>query len=275
MPVLPNKFIEFVQAKCGLTPNERHKLLETLGRINPNIKVARREKVDGKEYSKQIGKLLSIAEAVNYEKDCIVNRLSKHEKIFELLDDDEISELIVRLEVNDAVYPKRLAPSDIVNSIESAGEKLEALDIQRAKPRKIYSAREEMVLDVITYIKKHEAKRVAQRIAQRQRAYILSHTLEELEAEYAEWLRNLKGEPPPETEEERLIREEAERLLAEEVAAEEERIAAEEAARHFEDLPSVRTLLDDAAELILTNPDAAAAIIRQWIGNVTLIEAKS
>jgi MoaA/NifB/PqqE/SkfB family radical SAM enzyme len=53
---------------------------------------------------------------------------------------------------------------------------------------------------------------------------------------------------------------------------EEERIAAEEAARNFDDLADVHTLLDDAAHLIRVNPEAAAAIVRQWIGNAVLAE---
>ena len=45
MPVLPSKLAEFVQAKYGLTPDELLKLSESLGRVNPEIKVTRRRKV--------------------------------------------------------------------------------------------------------------------------------------------------------------------------------------------------------------------------------------
>ena len=267
MSVLPNKFIEFVQAKYGLAPNELRKLFESLDRVNPDIKVARRQKVEGKEYSKQVGKFVSVADAVKYERERIESRTVKDEKIRELLDDEEFDELLVRPEVNDSLYPKRLTPTDIVASVDAATERLEALDIQRAKKPKIYSAREETVLDVITIIKKQEPIRVARHIAERQRAYVATHSLEELEAEYAAWLRRLKGEPEPETEEERLAREAAEQLLDDAALEEEERIAAEEATRNFDALASVHTLLDDAAALIRDNPEAAAAIVRLWIGN--------
>ena len=275
MPVLPNKLAEFVQAKYGLTPNELHKLLESLDRIDPAIKVAQRRKVVGKEYSKQVGgrrKFMTIANAVEYEKKRIDNRLEKDDKIRELLEDVDVDELMVRLEVNDSIYPTSLAPVDIVRCVDSADEKLEALDRKRAALPKIYSAREEAVLDMLTLIKKQEPIRVARHIAQRQRAYILSTPMEQLEAEYAEWLRQLRGDP---TEEERLAKEAADRLAAEEAAAEEERLAAEEAARNFADLDNVHTLLDEAAALIRENPEAATAIIRQWIGNAVLMEAKS
>jgi hypothetical protein len=279
MPVLPNKLAEFVQAKYGLTPDELHKLFESLGRVNPDIEVGRRRKVEGKEYSKQVGgskKFMSIADATEYEKKRAESWLEKDKKVrAELLEEVNFTDLLGHLEVNDAIYPRQLAPADIAIGIESAGEKLDALERQRSAPPKIYSAREEAVLDILTLIKKQEPLRVARRIALRQKAYIHSHSLEQLEAEYAEWLRNLRGDPPPETEEERLAREERERQEAEAVAAEEERIAAEEAARNFADLSDVRTLLDDVAALIRDNPDAAAAIIRQWIGNAVLMEAKT
>ena len=269
MPVLPNKFAEFVQAKYGLTPDELHKLFESLGRVDSHITVTRRRKVEGKEHSKPVGKLMPVDEAVKYEKERAEDRHVKDKKIREeLLEEIDFDELMVRLEVNDSIYPKRLAPLDIVHYVDAAGEKMDALDHERAKPKKIYSPREETVLDVITLIKKQEPVRLARNIANRQKAYILNNPLEVLEFEYAEWLRKLRGDPPPETEEEMMAR-----LAAEaEQQLEEERIAAEEAARNFGDLPDVRTLLDDAAELIRTNPEAAAAIVRQWIGNAVLME---
>jgi sulfur carrier protein ThiS len=247
------------------------KLADSLGRVNPDIKVARRQKVEGKEYSKLVGKVMTVVEAAQYEKDRIEHRLAKDQKIRELLEEVDFDELMVRLEVNEDIYPKRLAPTDIVRCVDSAGEKLEALDRKRAIAPKIYSPREETILDVITLIKKEEPARVAKHIAARQLAYILNNPMEVLEAEYAEWLRNLRGDP---TEEERLAMEEAARLEAEEAAIEEARLAAEEAARNFEDLASLHTLLDDVAELIRNNPDAAAAIVRLWIGNAVLLEPK-
>jgi hypothetical protein len=271
MPVLPNKLVEFVQAKYGLTPDELHKLFESLGRVDDTIKVSRKQIIKEKKYPKSVGKIISILEATEYEKGRAEKRLGKDDKIRELIEDVDFDELMVRLEVNDAIYPKNLAPVDIARSLDSAGDKLEALDRQRAALPKVYSAREEAVLDVLTLIKQQEPIRVARRIAERQRAYILNNPMEVLEAEYAEWLRQLRGDP---TEEERLAKEAADRLVAEAAAIEDERIAAEEAARNFDDLEGVHTLLDDAAALIRDNPEAAAAIVRQWIGNAVLLETK-
>ena len=66
--------------------------------------------------------------------------------------------------------------------------------------------------------------------------------------------------------------EEAARLAAEEAAA---RGDVEEFENSLGELGSLRTLRDEIAELIAKNPDAAAAVIRQWIGNAVLVEAKS
>ena len=75
--------------------------------------------------------------------------------------------------------------------------------------------------------------------------------------------------------------------IAEKQRLEEERLAAEAAAaaaaaeelEEFEnslgDLGSIRSLRDEIAELIAKNPEAAAAVIRQWIGNAVLVEAKT
>ena len=55
--------------------------------------------------------------------------------------------------------------------------------------------------------------------------------------------------------------------------------AAEEMGPEFEntlgELGSLRSLKDEIAELIAKNPEAAAAVIRQWVGNAVLVEAKT
>jgi hypothetical protein len=239
--------------------------------VDDTIDVARRRSVEGKEYSKLIGKKLNIIDAVEYEKERAEDRRIKDEILSELIEDEDFHELRHILEVNDSIYPQRLAPIDIVHCIDAAEEKLDELARQRAKPLKIYSPREESVLDIITLIKKQEPIRVARMIAARQRNHVFGKTIEELEFEYSEWLRELRGDPPPPTEEELMAMLAAE----EEQRLEEERLAAEEAARNFGDLPTLHTLLDDVAEIIRNNPEAAAAIISQWIGNAVLVEQRS
>jgi flagellar biosynthesis/type III secretory pathway M-ring protein FliF/YscJ len=71
--------------------------------------------------------------------------------------------------------------------------------------------------------------------------------------------------------EKRRLEEEARRLAEEAAAAVEEEIEFENS---LGELGSLRSLRDEIAELIRNNPEAAAAIIRQWIGNVSVVENK-
>lgn len=66
---------------------------------------------------------------------------------------------------------------------------------------------------------------------------------------------------------------EEERLTAETAAAAE--TEQEEVENSLGGLGSIRSLRDEIAELIAKNPEAAAAVIRQWIGNSVLVEAKT
>jgi flagellar biosynthesis/type III secretory pathway M-ring protein FliF/YscJ len=72
---------------------------------------------------------------------------------------------------------------------------------------------------------------------------------------------------------------EKQRLEEERLAAEAAEVAAAVEQEEFEnslnDLGSIRSLRDEIAELIAKNPEAAAAVIRQWIGNSVLVEANT
>ena len=72
--------------------------------------------------------------------------------------------------------------------------------------------------------------------------------------------------------EEKWRREDEARRLAEEAEAEARR---EEFENSLGELGSLRSLRDEIAELIRNNPEAAAAIIKQWIGTSVLVEAKN
>jgi hypothetical protein len=263
-PLLPGKLVEHIQSRNGLTLEEQIKLLESLNRINPAMVVTRRKLVKGKKFPKTVGKI-PIDEAVDYTKKRAEARKEKNQKIEELtgLHLDDFSD---REKLNDDIYPKRLTPTDMVRYIKAGKEQLEELDRERAKSAKVFSPREEAVLNVITVVKKLETARVARRIAERQRDAVLGKTLEELDAEHAAWLRQLKGEPEPETpeqQEERLKKEEEQKL--------EEETEAEETARMLDGFDKdIHTLVDEAASLVAENPEAAAAVLRQWIGNIVV-----
>jgi hypothetical protein len=263
-PLLPGKLVEHIQSRNGLTLEEQIKLFESLSRINPSITVTRSKLLKGKKFPKAVGKM-PIDEAVEYTKKRVEARNEKNQKIEEITG-LHLKDFLDHEELNDEIYPKRLTPADMVRYINAGKEQLEALDREREKSVKVFSPREEAVLNVITLIKKFEVSRIAQKIAERQRATVLGKTLEELEAEHAEWLRKLKGEPEPETPEqmeERLKQEEKQKIEAE--------ATLEEAARTLEGFgKDIHTLVDEAGTIIAENPDAAAAVLKQWIGNVVV-----
>jgi uncharacterized protein YoxC len=260
--VLPGKLVEYIQSRNGLTFEEQIKLLESLNRINPAIIITRNKLVKGKKFPKTIAKI-PIEEAIELLKTRANERNEKNQKIKEMTGLN-LKDLQDQQKLNDDIYPKRLTPNDIVRYIEAGKEQLELVDQERKKSAKIFSPREEAVLNAITLIKKLEAARVAQKIAERQRETVLGKTLEELESEHTAWLRKLKGEPEPETQEQI-----QERLKKEEELKQAQEEALKEAVRTLEGFDKdVHTLADEAATLVSENPAAAAAILKQWIGNV-------
>jgi flagellar biosynthesis/type III secretory pathway M-ring protein FliF/YscJ len=150
--------------------------------------------------------------------------------------------------------------------MEAAKERLQKIDAERVKPKIEFSPRDEVVLDAMIMVKKYETVRLAKAIAERQRENIIGKTKEQLKEEEAKKLRQMKGEPEPhiETPEEKAAREARER--------DEERLKNDELTG-FD--PNYKTLVQEAAELTDENPEAAAAVIKQWIGNVGITEIKN
>lgn len=257
MLVLPNDLAEHTQTLQGLGSDEIIKLLESLGRIDENINVSLRRPVKGKKYSKEVGgklRKMSVQNALEYEKKRNDERTEKEKQVSEMFGVEP--ELFQRDELNGDVYPKRLSPQDIVRGMDTAQKKLEELDRLREKRAKVFLPREEMVLDALTLIKKYEAVRIAEKIAQQQREAVSGKTIEELEAERERRIRVLKGAPDEslEEQEERLKREEEER---------------QELLRTLPGFDNTKQMLtDEAGTIVGENLDAAAAVVRQWIGNI-------
>ncbi|MDR1291075.1 MAG: hypothetical protein LBK06_07740 [Planctomycetaceae bacterium] len=262
--ILPDDIACHVGSFVGLTPEELARLFESLGRIDNAFNVQRYKGVKGKNSSRKVGRKMGITDAAEYEKNRHDERVEKEKKILEINGVDQ--SIFNRDELNDEIYPKRLTPSDIVRSTEAAEEKLREIDQERAKPKTEFSPRDEVVLDAMVMVKKYETVRVAAAIAEWQRENIIGKTKEQLKEEEAKKLRQMKGEPEPhiETPEEKAEREARER--------EEERLKHDELAG-FD--PNYRTLVQEAAELTDENPEAAAAVIKQWIGNINVGEGKS
>ena len=253
--VLPNDFAQHVSELEGLTPDEILKLLQSLGRINTATTVTRRRADKKGKGSKIVGGRkgkMTIDEAVEYEIKRVEERNEKEKTVRELfgLEDAEFE----RAELNEEIYPKRLAPNDIVRYIEAGEKNLAEVDKLKERRKKVFSPKEELVLNVATEIKKHEAPRIAQKIAERQRLAVQGKTIEELDAERKERIEGIHAEAQAIVD----------AAAAEEQAKIDEGLAAARTLTPFD--KNLRTLTDEAAELTSENPEAAAAVMRQWIG---------
>ena len=253
--VLPNAFAQHASELVGVTPDELLKLLESLGRIDPSMIVTRRRADKKGKGSKVVGGRkgkMSIDDAIEYEKRRTEKRNEKEKIVREIfgLQDEEFE----RNEINDEIYPKRMSPADIVRYVGAAEKQLEENDRLVERRKKVYSPREEIVLNVLSEIKKNEARRIAQAIAERQRQVVEGKTLEELDAERKQRLESIQAE----------ARAAAEEVAAEEQAEIDEKLAVARTLTPFD--KNLRTLTDEAAELTSENPDAAAAVMKQWIG---------
>ncbi len=264
LPVLPNDFAEHTSALAGMTSEEIVKLLESLGRIDGNIVVSRRRPIKGRNTSRIVGgrqRKMNIEQAIEYEKKRIEAREEKERKVLEVGGVD--AEIFERDEINDEIYPKRLTPNDMARSLNAAQGKLEEEDRAKERRAKIFAPKEEILLNIISDVKKSEAVRVAQRIAERQRKTVLGKTLEELQEERERKVREILGIPEPhdETPEEM------------EVRLQKEEEALKEATRTLEGFSrDNKTLVDEAGDMVGENVDAAASVVRQWIGNAVTIE---
>ncbi len=258
LPVLPNDYAAHTGILAGMTTEEIIRLLESLGRIDGRIVVSRRRPVKGKNISKEVGgkqRRMNIEQAIEYEKQRAEEREAKEQKVIEISGVD--AEIFDHGELSDEIYPQRLTPNDIARGLEAAQEKLEEEERAREQRKRVIMPKQEAILGVLTEIKKHEAIRVAQKIAERQREMVLGKTLEELQAEREKNVRQILGIPEPheETPEEKEKR----------IQREEE--ALREATRTLEGFSKDNTtLIDEAGEMVNENVDAAAAVLRQWIG---------
>ncbi len=255
-PVLPNAYAQHASELAGMTPDEILKLLESLGRIDDSITVTRRRADKNGKNSKVVGgrkAKMSVDEAVEYEKKRIEERNEKEKNVRELFKLE--NEKFERAELDESVYPKRLAPTDIVRCVDAAEQRLEEIDRLRETRKKVYSPREEIVLNILALVKKYEAARVARRIAEKQRQAVLGKSIEELDQQRKDRIDGIQAEtagpsPTPDEIEQKKIEEEL------------------EAARTLTGFDkNLRTLVDEAAEIASENPDAAASVMKQWIGN--------
>ncbi|GHT26260.1 hypothetical protein FACS18942_03400 [Planctomycetales bacterium] len=261
MAILPNNLAEHIQTMGGLSSDEIIKLLESIERIDERTKVTLQRPVPRKNTSRPAkGKQgnMKIAAAVNYEKKRAAQRVEKEQQVLELFNFD--SSVLPHEELNGEYYPKRMTPDDIATNIKAARQNLLEIDQHRIKAARPSSPNEEAVLNVMMNIKRMEAARIAGYIARKQRDLVLGKTPEQLEQERKERIEQIKIEagliPPPDRE-----------LTEEEKKAEEDE--KQKAIRTLQGFgKDIHTLADEAGDLAGENIEAAAAVVKQWIGNV-------
>ena len=237
----PSELADKIGQQAGLLPDEMLKLLDSLERVENNRVIIHRKTVKQKIVDK---KPISLAKAVE----------SAQEKIEEHKRREEIQRLIhkrkllkyVEVEsrdiIEDTEYPRKLSPYDIGRSIDTAKKRLREEEERKEEERPI-NRKTEIILNVLDRTRITEAARVAHNIASRQnRIGVLS--LEETER-----LANL----PPEEQAE--ITPEIEEEL--------------EFARSLNGFKKHNyTIVDDASSVIDENIDAAASVVKQWVGAI-------
>ena len=237
----PTELADKIGQQAGLLPDEMLKLLDSLERVEKNRVIIRRKAVKQKIVDK---KPINLAKAVEFAQ----NKIEEHKKredIQRLVHKKKLLkyfEIESRDVIEDTEYPRKLAPYDIGKSIDTAKKRLREEE-ERKEDELPINRKTETILNVLDRTKITEAARVAHNIASRQnRIGILS--LEE-----AERLAKL----PPEEKEE----------LSPEI---EEQLEIARSLNGFK--RHNNTIVDDAASVVDENVDAAASVVRQWVGTI-------
>jgi len=227
--------------QAGLLPDEMLKLLDSLERVERNRKIIPQKAVQEKIVSKKaidLPKAVEIARErleEHKKREEIQRQLSrkKHLKFFETESHDVIE---------DTEYPRKLSPYDIGVSIETAYRRLLEEEKKKEDNDPVYR-RAELILHALDRTKVTEAARVARTIAARQ------ERIGRLSLEEAQRLAKL----PPEEQQ----------ALTPEI---EEQLEIAKSLQGFK--KHINTVVDDAAEVVKENADAAAAVVRQWVGTI-------
>jgi len=238
----PIEVAEKIGVQAGLVPDEMLKLLDALERVEKNRKVVRRKAVQDRIVSK---KPIDLPEAVEFAKERLAEHKKREENLRRIhkLKHLKYFEVESRDVIEDTEYPRKLSPYDIGRSIETAQRRLlEEAEKKKEKADPVIR-RAELLLSALDRTKITEAARVARKIAERQNRIGL------LSLEEAERLAKL---PPEERE---ALDPEVEETL--------------EIARSLHGFKKQQnTIVDDAAEVVKEDVDAAAAVVRQWVGTI-------
>ncbi|MCL2303796.1 MAG: DUF853 domain-containing protein [Planctomycetaceae bacterium] len=242
-PVLsPVELAEKIGQQAGLLPDEMLKLLHSLEQVEKHRRIIRRKAVQEKIVNQ---KPIDLPEAVEFAKERVEehNKREEEQKRIHRKKHLKYFETESRGVIEESEYPKELSPLDIGKSIEIAYKRLLEEEERKKEADNPVQRRAELILKALDRTKITEVGRIAKKIAARQKRIGL------LSLEEAEWLAKL-------TPEER-------EALDPEV---EEQLEIAKSLQGFK--KHINTVVDDAAEVVKEDVDAAAAVVRQWVGTI-------
>ena len=246
---------EVLPANIGMAPDEIERLLELLGRDNKHRDVFRR----------RVGNILDVAKGhvlwlrpyrlTIDEAKILIHEIAERYREREAIllkkrrrkhPDFQLPKYMAPEELE---YPPKLSPDDVLaaseiarNRLEESSKHKETTRTEERRVRRIFEALEQM--------KKDEATRFARQVAMIQRQHIEGKPPAEGEAQH-------EGGNSDPWADYGLDEEELERIRT---------------LQGFGKKP-LKTLIDDAGDVVDANIDAAAKVVKQWIGNQETKEA--
>ena len=237
----PSELADKIGQQAGLLPDEMLKLLDSLERVENNRIIIQRKAVKQKIVDK---KPISLAKAVEFAQEKIEEH-KRREEIQRLIHKKKLLkyvEIESRDIIEDTEYPRKLSPYDIGKSIDTAKKRLREEEERQEEDQPV-NRKTELILNVLDRTKITEAARVAHKIASRQNRIGL-FSLEE-----AERRSNLPQEEQMEMDPEI-----------------EEQLKIARSLNGFK--RKNNTIVDDAASVVDENIDAAASVVKQWVGAI-------
>lgn len=237
--------------EVGLEPDEIERLLELLGRDNEERPVFRR----------RVGSIIDLAKGFVFwvrpyrlsvdEAKVLMHEIAEEQKerekrlIKKRRRKDPNYRLSKRLTPEEIEYPTSLSPDDILDAINTVAKRLEE-PREFAEKETREERRAKRVFEALEQLKNEEATRFARYVATKQRRHIEGKTDEERESpEHGDGQDDIWAEHGFDDEELERIR----------------------TLQGFGKKP-LKTLIDEAGEVVDNNVESAAKVVRQWIGNV-------
>jgi len=240
---------DVLSSAIGMDPDEIERLLILLGRGDADRPVFRR----------RVGSILDVARGhVLWMRPYRLTLAEAKELIHEIAERQREREAkllkkkrhknpdyqLPKLTTTDGIeYPSELSPDDVLAACQAARRRL-AEDSQHHDATNAEERQAGRILEVLEQMKREEAMRFARRVATMQRR----HIIEGNEGETPEQ----GGHPSDPWDKYGLNDEELERIRT----------------LHGFGKKPLKTLIDEAGDVVDTNVDAAAKVVKQWIGNV-------